>query len=240
MIFLLNQINGSDFIKIKICGITCGKEIEYLNILKPDYIGFVFTKSKRQISAEDAEALRQKLNSEIKCVGVFKDNSLDEIKDVLKIINLDIVQLHGNEDLDFINALRKDTDESLEIWKALSIKNKILLDKYVSHYIEMNKQTLIDNLLIDGSNPGSGETYSLTPFKEIVEKECGIYKKKDLKFILAGGITPQNVLNKIEEAHPWGIDVSSGVEEINTDGTRRKSFDKMKDLIDKVRERKCS
>ena len=84
---------GDDFIKIKICGITNEKEIEYLNIIKPDYIGFVFTQSKRMISAENAEKLRQKLNPEIKCVGVFKDNSLEEINNVLKTTKLNIIQL---------------------------------------------------------------------------------------------------------------------------------------------------
>ena len=66
-------------VKIKICGITCEKEIEYLNILKPDYIGFVFAKSKRQINKIKAKNLIEKLDDEIKCVGVFKDNSIESI-----------------------------------------------------------------------------------------------------------------------------------------------------------------
>lgn len=226
---------GDDFIKIKICGITNEKEIEYLNIIKPDYIGFVFTKSKRMISAENAEKLRQKLNPEIKCVGVFKDNSLEEIENVLKTTKLDIVQLHGNENFDFIDTLKNNIETSFEVWKALSIKNKVLLNEYISYYIKMKKEALIDNILIDGSNPGSGETYSLEPFKEIIKKECGEYKKNSLKFILAGGITPENVIRKIDEAGPWGVDVSSGVEDIDSNGIRMKSFEKMKEIVDKVK-----
>ncbi|WP_455789177.1 phosphoribosylanthranilate isomerase, partial [Clostridium butyricum] len=135
--------------KIKICGITCEKEIEYLNILKPDYIGFVFTKSKRQISAFDAKLLRKKLNPEIKCVGVFKDNSLIEINNVLKKVNLDVVQLHGSENFDFINLLKKNENHKFEIWKALSINNKIFLNEYVSYYMRMKNNCVMDNILID-------------------------------------------------------------------------------------------
>lgn len=227
--------SGDDFIKIKICGITNEKEIEYLNIIKPDYIGFVFTQSKRMISAENAEKLRQKLNPEIKCVGVFKDNSLEEINNVLKTTKLHIVQLHGNENFDFIDALKKNNESSFEVWKALSIKNKVLLNEYISYYIRMKNKALIDNILIDGLNPGSGETYSLEPFKEIIKKECGEYKKNSLKFILAGGITPENVIEKIHEAGPWGVDVSSGVEEIDSNGISMKSFEKMKELVYKAK-----
>ena len=187
------------------------------------------------ISAENAEKLRQKWNPEIKCVGVSKDNSLEEIENVLKTTKLDIVQLHGNENFDFVNILRNNHENSLEIWKALSIKNKVFLNEYVSYYIRMKKEALIDNILIDGSNPGSGETYSLDPFKEIIKKELGEYKNNSLKFILAGGITPENLIEKIHEAGPWGVDVSSGVEERDSNGISMKSFKKMKEIVDKVK-----
>lgn len=218
-------------VKIKICGITCEKEIEYLNTLKPDYIGFVFAKSKRQISKMKAKNLIEKLDDEIKCVGVFKDNSIDEITDILKSVKLDIIQLHGNEGFEFVNKLRKCTYSTPEIWKALSISNETLLTDYISCYLGINKSTLIDNILIDGSNPGSGKTYSLLPLKKLLKN----YNCK-FNFILAGGITPENVLEKIEEITPWGVDVSSGVEEMNDNNIRMKSFEKMKKLIQNIRE----
>ena len=154
-------------------------------------------------------------------------------------IKLDVVQLHGNENFDFINKLKNINHKDIEIWKALSIKNETFLNEYISHYIGMKSKAVIDNILIDGSNPGSGETYSLAPFKEAVRRECGSYEKENLKFILAGGITPENVEEKIEEANPWGIDVSSGVEEIHNTLGRIKSFKKMNDLINKIREGRC-
>ena len=71
-------------IQIKICGITNKEEIEYLNILKPEYIGFVFAKSKRQVTGEKANELCLNLDNNIKRVGVFRNNSIDEILDILE------------------------------------------------------------------------------------------------------------------------------------------------------------
>ena len=91
-------------IQVKICGITNKKEIEYLNILKPEYIGFVFVLSKRQVTWEKANELCLNLNSNIKKVGVFKDNSINEILDTLGKVSLDVIQLHGKEDEEFIKS----------------------------------------------------------------------------------------------------------------------------------------
>lgn len=219
-------------IKVKICGITNKNEIEYVNKLKPEYIGFVFTKSKRQVTGKKAKDLCNNLNSEIKIVGVFKDNSIGEILDILKDIHLDVIQLHGKEDYTFISTLRKEISESTKIWKALSISDINSIKKYT-------QDQMIDNLLIDGDNPGSGETFSLENINKLLEENCkvnhddSIYKQ--FNFLLAGGITPENVTERIREVNPSGVDVSSGVEIIDKNGIRTKSFDKMKILIEKVR-----
>lgn len=219
-------------IKIKICGITNKREIEYINSLKPEYIGFVFTKSKRQISGKEARELNNGLSKEIKTVGVFKDNSLDEILDVMKEIKLDIIQLHGKEDGEFINSLRKNLAQTICIWKALSISD-------IKNYISMNyigTNNLIDNFLIDGDNPGSGEAYSLKNINKYFKLNyLGESINNRNQFFLAGGITPENIIERISEANPIGVDVSSGVEVIDENGIRTKSYEKMKDLIEKVR-----
>ena len=227
-------------IQVKICGITNKKEIKYLNILKPEYIGFVFTKSKRQVTGNQANELSSDLSDEIKKVGVFKDNSIDEILDVLSKVDLNVIQLHGSEDEEFITLLKKNIYKSIEIWKAVSIKDIESVKKYIiSNKQDNERANLIDNILIDGENPGSGETFSLENiseyFKEngevINENECF----KQYNFFLAGGITDDNVASRIAEAKPMGVDVSSGVEIIDENGIRKKSFEKMKSLIEKVR-----
>lgn len=227
-------------VEIKICGITDETEIEYLNILNPEYIGFVFARSKRQISGEMAFKLSSKLKNNIKKVGVFRDNSINEILNILSKVELDIIQLHGKEDKEFIGNLRKVIPSYMKIWKATSGKNIEDIKGYFNDcYCEFNKnnEKLIDKLLIDGSNPGSGEIFDLDNIVEyfnFYNKPNGeIGKKND--FFLAGGITNENVLERISKIHPIGIDVSSGVEVMCESGTRIKSFEKMKNLIYKVR-----
>lgn len=228
-------------IEIKICGITNKKEIEYLNILKPEYVGFVFTKSKRQVTGNVAKELSENLDEKIKTVGVFKDNPIEEILDIISVIHLDVIQLHGKEDSGFISSLKESLNDSINIWKALSIKDVENIKKYTKYKISTdNNIKLIDNLLIDGDNPGSGEVFSLENLSEyfldddeLKHVDNGILKKYN--FFLAGGITEENVIERIAKANPSGIDVSSGVEIIGEDGKRTKSFEKMKSLIDKVR-----
>jgi phosphoribosylanthranilate isomerase len=222
-------------IKVKICGITNEKEVEYINILKPEYIGFVFTKSKRQITGKRAKVLCSDLDKRIKTVGVFKDNSLNEIIEVINEVPLDVIQLHGKEDENFISSLRRNIKESINIWKALSISDTQDIKKYAPN---MKKQ-LIDNILIDGDRPGSGETFSLENIHQLLKvdssNETNALNNKAYNFFLAGGITPENVAERIIKANPIGIDVSSGVEIMHEDGIRTKSFEKMKSLIEKAR-----
>ena len=223
-------------IQVKICGITNKNEIKYLNILKPEYMGFVFTKSKRQVTAREAKQLSNNLDQQIKIVGVFKDNSIDEILDVINILPLNIIQLHGKEDENFISSLKARVEKSVSIWKALSISDAENIRKYANH----KYRDLIDNILIDGDKPGSGEIFPLEDICKLLkvdsnkENNCNL-TNNTCSFFLAGGITPENVAERIVKVSPYGIDVSSGVEITNEDGTRTKSFEKMRSLIEEVR-----
>lgn len=214
-------------VKVKICGITNKDEIEYLNILKPSYAGFVFTKSKRHVNIGEANYLIRLLDKSIKTVGVFKDNSIDEILEALMFVPLNIIQLHGKEDIKFIKELKERTN-NVEIWKALSINDKKIIDEFFIH----NSTSLVDMFLIDGDNPGSGETYPIEKLKEILNKYDNI------EFFLAGGINSENVKDKILEIKPFGVDVSSGVEEITREGKRQKSFEKIDQFIKNVKKAK--
>lgn len=214
-------------VKVKICGITNKDEIEYLNILKPSYAGFVFTKSKRHVNIGEANYLIRLLDKSIKTVGVFKDNSIDEILEALMFVPFNIIQLHGKEDIKFIKELKERTN-NVEIWKALSINDKKIIDEFFIH----NSTSLVDMFLIDGDNPGSGETYPIEKLKEILNKYDNI------EFFLAGGINSENVKDKILEIKPFGVDVSSGVEEITREGKRQKSFEKIDQFIKNVKKAK--
>lgn len=201
---------------IKICGITSKEEIQSINEVKPDYIGFVFAESKRKVSVDEAKELSNALNKGIKIVGVFRNNSEEEIINVLSKVPLDVIQLHGDEDNEFINRLREKS--KVEIWKAIIVTSRSDMEKALKYKV--------NTLVLDGSIPGSGNVFNWDNLKDI-----NINKK----IFLAGGINENNVLEAINKVKPDGIDTSSGVEIIDEKG-RRKDKQKMKRLIRKVRE----
>lgn len=223
-------------VKIKICGITNENEIDYLNELKPDYAGFVFAESKRKIDKDKAAILSSRLNDYINTVGVFRNQTISEITDILNKVSLNVIQLHGEEDIEYIRSLRNKINEInkvIEIWKAVSIDDIDKIKKFnneIYEYKDNNNKLimrkLIDKYLIDGVNPGSGQEYSLNTLDYIPE---------EAKFFLAGGINPNNIKEKINAVHPFGIDVSSGVEYIDEHGLRKKSYEKIKLLIENAK-----
>lgn len=200
---------------IKICGITREEEIYEINELKPDYIGFVFANSKRKVTIEQVKKLYKKLNKSIRAVGVFRDNDEEFILNILKEVPLDVVQLHGNEDISFIKSLKEKV--TCDIWKAITINSKEDI-RNLSKYP-------INTIVLDGSNPGEGKTFNWNMLR-------GVNINK--RIALAGGINESNVEEGIKSINPTIIDVSSGVEEMDEKGLY-KSKDKMEILIKKVR-----
>ena len=203
--------------KVKICGITKAMEISALNKLKPDYIGFVFAESKRKITKEEGESLYKLVHKDIKTVGVFRNNSREFIEDILKNIPLYAIQLHGNEEADFIEYFNK--NYSCKVWKGASIQSKEDLEKALN--------LPVSTLILDGKNPGSGKTFSWEYLK-------GIKTSKEI--LLAGGINEKNIREALNIENIQGIDVSSGAESIEN-GIRRKDPLKMEQIISEVREK---
>ena len=127
-------------IKLKICGLRRIEDISYVNELKPDYVGFVLTKSKRQINLKELIVLKSLLNKNILAVGVFKDNEIEDIYAAAPY--LDAIQLHGKEPLEYQKAVKEKT--------KLPIIKKVDLDENESY---------ADYLMFDNLNPGSGKTF---------------------------------------------------------------------------------
>lgn len=126
--------------KVKICGMRRKEDIEYANILKPDYIGFIFAEGfKRQISYEVAKELKKLLDKDIKAVGVYINQPIDYIKKAEDEKIIDLIQLHGNESDEYIKELREAV--------SIPIINVYRNSKYA------------DYVLYDGKNPGSGEAF---------------------------------------------------------------------------------
>ena len=208
--------------KIKICGLKRKKDIEIVNKYKPDYIGFVFAGSKRKVSKEQAQELRKMLNTDILAVGVFVNEDINKIVDLVEDRVIDIVQLHGDEDKEYIVDLRKaliSKQIDAKIIKAIRVKSGDNVEE-----ILIRQGMHMDNLLFDtySSNEygGTGQAFDWNILKDIKQP-----------FFLAGGLNHENVNTAIETCKPYAVDVSSAVE---TDGY--KDEDKIKDFIKKIRE----
>ncbi|WP_041720389.1 phosphoribosylanthranilate isomerase [Alkaliphilus metalliredigens] len=200
--------------KIKICGLKRAADITYVNLLKPDYIGFVFAPSGRRVTKEDAKELIASLDKSIKKVGVFLNHSVEEVKVIAKVCSLDILQFHGDEDMDYCRQFQQN------VWKSFRIKD-------ANSFKEMEDYQ-VNGYLLDTYHKtqygGTGEAFDWGLSSHLTRLN------RDKCVILAGGLNPENVKEAIEQIQPAVVDVSSGVE---THGY--KDFEKMKKMIERVR-----
>ena len=202
--------------KIKMCGLFRDEDIAYVNEIKPEYIGFVFyKKSHRYVDFETAKRLRSKLDNNIKAVGVFVNEDISFIKDLVKDNVIDVIQLHGNEDSEYIARLKDDEIvKSTPVIKAIQIKDdSVSPEKLFSEF-----EPLVDFFLLD-SGMGSGSSFDWKLVKEPAKP-----------FFLAGGLSNENIEEAIKTVNPYAVDVSSGIET-----SKVKDFDKMKHFAHLVR-----
>lgn len=181
-------------VKIKLCGMFRDRDIDYVNEAKPDYIGFIvmFPKSHRNIDLETALRLKKRLSPDIKSVAVSVDAPVEAFAEFALSGAADILQLHGNEDADYIARLRSLTDAPLI--KAVKVTD--FAD------IERAQSLDVDFLLLD-SGTGSGRTFD----HSLIDRE-----RITKPFFLAGGLTPENVRAAALETEPYAVDMSSGIE----------------------------
>lgn len=177
--------------KIKLCGLTRPCDIEYVNELLPEYIGFVFEpKSRRYISPEKAEVLREHLDDRITPVGVFVDEKIEIIADLIKRKIIDIVQLHGNESEQYIEDLRRVID--CPVIKAFRIESE-------ADIVSANNSSA-DYVLLD-SGGGTGKVFDHSLLKDIARP-----------YFLAGGLDSENVVTAVKQLAPFAVDASSSLE----------------------------
>ena len=177
--------------KIKLCGLSRIEDIEAANNLKPDFIGFVFAaKSKRRVSHLKAAELKSKLNPETKAVGVFLDDDLDTVGALMNLGIVDLVQLHGSEDEEYISKLRAITDKP--IIKAFIINNE--------DDVKQAEASSADYILLDGGK-GEGRSFNWKLLESIKRP-----------YFLAGGLNADNAEAAVADLHPFAVDVSTGIE----------------------------
>lgn len=175
--------------KVKICGLSTVEAVETAVQAGADYIGFVFAKSKRQVSLEQAHELARLVTGKTKIVGVFVSPSLKDLEQAIAQVPLDIVQIHGNFDEDQIPNI------SVPVIRAIQLRDG-----------EAQVSSQADYLLFDAPVAGSGQTFDWDLLKD---------QKIQQDFFIAGGLTVDNVRQARETFQPYALDVSSGVE---TDG----------------------
>ena len=190
--------------KVKMCGISKVETIPAVVEAKPDYMGLVFAPSKRQVTVEQAKILIEELHKQcinhydtkvVKTVGVFVNETLDNLVRIADTANLDAVQLHGDEDEAFIQSLKERTN--VEVWKAIQIRSAADVEKWIDSSADM----LLFDAYHKDERGGTGEVFdwsSLDTFER--------------PFMLAGGIDSTNVARAIRTVRPYGIDISSGIE----------------------------
>lgn len=177
--------------KVKLCGLSRPCEIEAANELKPDYIGFVFAKkSKRYIAQEQVALLKKRLDPAIQAVGVFVNETPETVAGLLENGIIDIAQLHGGENAEYIRKLRGLTKKP--IIKAFRIES--------ADDIKKAEKSSADYILLDsGAGTGTIFDWNLLP---------GIQRP----YFLAGGLSPENAEHVIRQFMPYAVDVSSGIE----------------------------
>lgn len=178
--------------KIKICGLFREQDIEYVNEALPDYAGFIlhFPKSHRNIDLGKAKALRDRLAPEIRSVCVFVDQPLETVIRSAEYIQPDILQLHGSESNRYIEELKEKT--GLTVWKAFRVRNSASMTEALESSADL---VLLDN------GYGTGEVFDWSRAESFRRP-----------FILAGGLTPENIPDAVLRLRPTAVDISSGVE----------------------------
>ena len=203
--------------KIKMCGISKIETIPAVVEAKPDYMGLVFAPSKRQVTVDQAKSLVEELHKQygnrysrdevqcsnqtlihqefIKTVGIFVNKTLDNLVTIATEVNLDAVQLHGDEDEAFIQSLKERTN--VEVWKAVQIRSAADAEAWINSSADM----LLFDAYHKDERGGTGEVFDWSSLDEF-----------ERPFMLAGGIDSTNVARAIRTVRPYGIDISSGIE----------------------------
>lgn len=198
---------------VKFCGLFRDEDIKNVNILKPDYAGFVFAESRRKISMEQSIHFKNMLDKSIKAVGVFLNNTIEEIINICSRNIIDLVQLHGNISDEFINEIKLKTNMPVIIAANITELNNILaLEKSRADYV-----------LLDSKKAGSGRQFDYNLLNHALKN--GFTRQ----YFIAGGININNI-EEVMKYNPYCIDISSGIEKNGV-----KDYYLMEEIIKKIK-----
>lgn len=205
--------------QVKICGIKEEATLQGMRGLPVEYIGFVFAKSRRQLLPEQAAHLHAVSRSIPMAnekppltVGVFVNPTLDQLTDILSVVPLDVVQLHGEETPEFCREVRERF--KVDVWRALPVieaADALHAPTGADRLAAFNGA--VSTILLDTAGGGTGQTFRW----EVIPAYQEAASRNGLKLFIAGGLHPDNADELIQSYHPVGVDISSGVE---TDGVK--------------------
>lgn len=198
--------------KIKICGLSRIQDIEAVNEVLPDYIGFVFADSRRKIDVQKAADLKKYLNPKISAVGVFVNVAVNEIINLCEKHIIDMIQLHGDEDHTYIEQLKREVANP--IIKAVRVQSQQQILKTQTFSCDY----LLLDTYRDKTYGGSGKVFDHI-----------LIPKLEKPFFLAGGLNAENIADAMQY-HPYCFDVSSGAESGGV-----KDREKIKQIVNIVR-----
>jgi phosphoribosylanthranilate isomerase len=195
---------------VKICGITNEDDALFAVAMGADAVGFIFAPSPRQIAAQQVYDITRRLPPEILTVGVFRDELPERVIDTVHRAGLKAAQLHGHESPDVVAAV------------AAQVRWVIKVVVAGSGDAARANQFGTDMIMVEGPNPGSGKLFDWTLVNGLPEGP---------RYILAGGLDPDNVGLAVSQVQPWGVDVATGVER----SPGRKDPLKVKAFIERAR-----
>jgi len=187
---------------IKICGTTSLEDARASVAAGADALGFIFTPSKRRITPAQAREIVRQLPEKVERVGIFVDESADVIHTTVEQAGLTAVQLHGNESPEFVAGLLKDRGP---VGAIRVIKTVLVDDNFEARLAQFSGDNKHAGPILLDSGSGSGKTFD---WERVKHRLTG----NGARFIIAGGLSAENVGQAVSTFTPWGVDVVSGVE----------------------------
>jgi phosphoribosylanthranilate isomerase len=209
-LLLRRQRRESDLLTwIKICGTTNPEDAAVAIEAGADALGFIFAPSLRRVSAQAAREVTRVLPQHVERVGVFVNEAAERVLAVAEQVGLTAVQLHGDEDAEYVRRLRAESQGKLRVFKAVAAQPgfEVLLNGLLG-------RELVDGVLLDSApasanafRGGGGRTFDWRQAAGVLES-----LRERVRVVVGGGLSPANVQQAIQELQPWGVDVCSGVE----------------------------
>ena len=195
--------------RVKICGIKRAEDASMAALAGADYVGIVFVpRRSRRVDAEDARriisTLKETVDPPPKVVGLFADQSLEEVNKTVVLCDLDLVQLCGVESLEYCGQVKARVIKVLHVLESTDVVEAVpVLSQEMMALNSAGCMVTLDRK-VEGLQGGTGRTFDWQIARAL--------SRDGFAFTLAGGLTPENVAPAVRTVVPWGVDVSSGVE----------------------------